>query len=59
MFVFDRDRRLRYHGAIDDSRDEEHVRSDYLRDALDAVLRGDDPPIGETHPVGCTVKWRD
>jgi peroxiredoxin len=59
VFVFDRDRRLRYHGAIDDSRDEEHVAVSYLRDALDAVLRGDDPPIGETHPVGCTVKWRD
>jgi len=59
VFVFDRDRRLRYHGAIDDSRDEEHVAVPYLREALDAVLRGDDPPIGETHPVGCTVKWRD
>jgi peroxiredoxin len=59
VFLFDRDRRLRYHGAIDDSRDEEHVAVSYLRDALDAVLRGDDPPIGETHPVGCTVKWRD
>ena len=48
-----------YHGAIDDSRDEEHVAVHYLRDALEALLRGDDPPIGETHPVGCTVKWLD
>jgi peroxiredoxin len=59
VFVFDRDRRLRYHGTIDDSREEEHVAVHYLRDALEAVLRGDDPPVGETHPVGCTVKWRE
>jgi peroxiredoxin len=59
VFVFDRDRRLRYHGTIDDSREEDHVAVHYLRDALDAVLRGDDPPVGETHPVGCTVKWRE
>ena len=59
VFLFDADRRLRYHGAIDDSRDEEHVAVHYLRDALDALLSGGDPPIGETHPVGCTVKWLD
>jgi len=57
VFVFDRDRRLVYHGAIDDSREEEDVAAHYLRDALDAVLRGDRPATGETTPVGCTVKW--
>ena len=41
MFVFDGDRRLVYHGAIDDSRDETAVAAHYLRDALDAVLAGD------------------
>ena len=49
VFVFDRDRRLVYHGAIDDSRDEDAVATHYLRDALDALLRGGEPPIGETH----------
>jgi peroxiredoxin len=58
VFVFDRDRRLVYHGAIDDSRDEAAVRQHYLRDALDAVLAGEDPPVSETPPVGCTVKWK-
>ena len=58
VFVYDRDRRLRYHGAIDDNRDETGVSQQYLRDALDAVLAGDDPPVTETPPVGCTVKWR-
>jgi peroxiredoxin len=58
VFVFDRDRRLVYHGAIDDSRDDRAVSQHYLRDALDAVLAGDDPPVSETPAVGCTLKWR-
>jgi peroxiredoxin len=58
VFVYDGDRRLRYHGAIDDNRDETGVSQQYLRDALDAVLAGQDPPLAETPPVGCKVKWR-
>lgn len=58
VFVYDHDRRLRYHGAIDDNRDETGASQRYLRDALDAVLAGQDPPVAETPPVGCTVKWR-
>ena len=58
VFLFDRQRRLVYHGAIDDSYDETAVRMHYLRDALDALLAGGEPPVAETPPVGCTVKWR-
>jgi len=58
VFLFDRDRKLVYHGAIDDSRDEGAVTQRYLRDAIEAVLAGDEPPVRETPPVGCTVKWR-
>jgi peroxiredoxin len=58
VFVFDRDRRLRYHGAIDDSRDEDAVRRHYLHEALDALLAGKEPPEAETPPVGCSMKWR-
>jgi peroxiredoxin len=59
VFLFDRDRRLVYHGAIDDNRDDTAVTAHYLRDALDAVLDGGEPAIQETPPVGCTVKWRE
>jgi peroxiredoxin len=58
VFVFDGDRRLVYHGAIDDNRDETAVTAHYLRDALDAVLAGTTPAVADTPPVGCTVKWR-
>jgi peroxiredoxin len=58
VFLFDEVRRLRYHGAIDDSRDENAVTTSYLRDAIEALLTGDEPPVTETAAVGCTVKWK-
>jgi peroxiredoxin len=57
-FVFDADRRLVYHGAVDDNRDESQVTQHYLRDAIEAALAGETPPVADTPPVGCTVKWR-
>lgn len=56
VFLFDGDRRLVYHGAIDDSREEEGVTQEYLRDAIEAVLSGQSPAVDETPAVGCTVK---
>jgi peroxiredoxin len=58
VFVFDADRRLVYHGAVDDSREEDKVTAHYLRDAIEAALTGETPPVTDTPPVGCTVKWR-
>jgi peroxiredoxin len=58
VFLFDADRRLVYHGAIDDSRDETKVGRRFLREALDAVLAERAPPVAETPPVGCTIKWQ-
>ena len=50
---------LRYHGTIDDSyEDESAVQSTYFRDALAAVVAGDDVPVADTAPVGCTIKWK-
>jgi peroxiredoxin len=56
VFLFDGDRHLVYHGAIDDSREEEGVTQDYLRNAVLAVLEGEELPVTETAPVGCSVK---
>jgi peroxiredoxin len=58
VFLFDRDRRLIYHGAIDDSRAEGEVSQRYLRDAIEATLEGREPEVTDTPPVGCTVKWK-
>ena len=58
VFLFDAERRLVYHGAIDDSRDDTEVARHHLREALDALLAGGRPAVAETPAVGCTVKWR-
>ncbi len=58
VFLFDEERRLRYRGAIDDSRDDRAVTRSYLRDAIEALLAGEEPPVAETESVGCTVKWK-
>jgi hypothetical protein len=42
-FVFDRDRRLRYVGRIDDAERESLVKTHDLRAAIDAVLTGKQP----------------
>jgi hypothetical protein len=59
VFLFDRERRLRYHGAVDDNRDDTAVTSHYLRDALDTIVEGRSPAISDTPAVGCTVKWHN
>ena len=58
FYVFDKDRRLRYTGRMDDNPydDAKVTRSD-LRDALDAMLAGKQPTVELTNPIGCNVKW--
>jgi hypothetical protein len=58
IYVFDKQRKLRYHGRVDDSRDPAQVTSQDLRNALDAILAGKSPPVEQTRPFGCSVKWR-
>ncbi|NDJ74983.1 MAG: thioredoxin family protein [Chloroflexi bacterium] len=59
VFLLDGDGVVRYRGAIDDNYDEPGaVQHAYLRDALDAVLAGQTPPVADTKAVGCTIKWK-
>jgi peroxiredoxin len=58
VFLFDADLRLVYHGAPDSDHQNPSSADPYLRRALDAVLAGEAPPIAETPPIGCTIKWR-
>ncbi len=54
-FVFDGDRRLRYQGRIDDSRDPSKLTSHDLEDAVAAVLEGTVVEVPETQPFGCAI----
>lgn len=59
FFVFDQDRKLRYHGKMDDNyQDPKSVKASYLRDAVDAILAGKEVREPETYSIGCTIKWK-
>jgi peroxiredoxin len=58
LFVFDASGKLRYRGAPDGDYQDPSQHAQWLRDALDAVLAGEQPPRPETRPVGCSIKWK-
>jgi peroxiredoxin len=57
-FVIDADGRIAYRGAPDADHQDPALNAAWLRDALDAVLAGEEPAQAETEPVGCSIKWR-
>jgi peroxiredoxin len=57
FFVLDKERKIRYTGAMDDAQREDKVTKTYLRDAVDAVLKGETVPVEETRAVGCGVSY--
>ncbi len=60
LYVFDRERRLRYRGQFDDSRpgNGKPITGADLQRALDAVLAGRPVPIDQKPSVGCNIKWK-
>jgi len=58
VFVVDGEGRLRYRGAPDSDHGDPAQNADWLRQALDAVIAGEEPSTPETEPVGCSVKWK-
>jgi peroxiredoxin len=58
-YVFDKDRKLRYTGRMDDNpRNPGKETTHELRDAVDALLAGKSPAVPLTNPLGCNVKWK-
>ncbi len=59
IFVFDKDRKLRYTGRVDDNWQEpDKVTKQELREALDTLIKGKEVKNPETHAIGCTIKWK-
>ena len=54
-FVLDRERRLRYHGRIDDTRDPARASYSDLENALADLLAGRAVRTPETQPFGCAI----
>jgi thiol-disulfide isomerase/thioredoxin len=59
VFVFDRGRRLRYEGRVDNSYRLEFAKMQDTRIAIDALLAG--RPVEVTHNgvFGCSTKWKE
>jgi peroxiredoxin len=58
VFVVDAEGHLRYRGAPDADYEDPGQQAQWLREALDAVLDGEQPARAETKPVGCSIKWK-
>lgn len=59
IYVFDQERKLAYHGRIDDNwKEPEKVTKQDLRAALDAIIDG--KPVFEPQQpsMGCSIKWK-
>jgi peroxiredoxin len=59
VFVFDKDRKLRYQGRFDNSYRVELVKSQDARNAVDALLAGKPVPVEQTGVFGCSTKWKE
>ncbi|MBN8554250.1 MAG: thioredoxin family protein [Deltaproteobacteria bacterium] len=59
FYVYDQQRKLRYHGRLDDNqKDIASVKKTYLKDAIEDLLVGKDPRETQTSAIGCSIKWK-
>ncbi|MDA0809754.1 MAG: thioredoxin family protein [Planctomycetota bacterium] len=56
FFVLNRDRKVVYMGAMDDSPNADNVKRRYLDEAVAAALASRLPKVRETVPVGCRIR---
>ena len=59
VFIFDKERKLRYQGRFDDSYRMELVKSRDAQNAIDALLAGKPVPVAQTGVFGCSTKWKE
>jgi peroxiredoxin len=59
VFIFDKDRRLRYQGRFDNSYRIEMVKTQDARNAIDALLANKEVPVTHTPVFGCSTKWQE
>lgn len=56
-FLFDKNGKLVYHGAIDDNpNDMDNVSRHHLKEAINELLNGKNVSVKETRSVGCIIK---
>src|SRR5262245_40345001 len=55
--VLNKERKVVYLGAMDDSSDGKRITKRYVEDAVAAALAGKSPEVAETPAVGCAVRY--
>jgi peroxiredoxin len=59
VFIFDKDRKLRYTGRIDDGEKPGTAKTHDTRNAIEALLNDKPVPVEKTKTFGCSTKWPD
>ncbi len=60
IFIFDKERKLRYSGRIDDvEKPTKTPHSLDARNAIEALLNNKDVPVPTTKVFGCSIKWAE
>src|ERR1700681_2712176 len=60
VFVFDKERKLRYEGRIDDMENPFKIpKNTDARNAIDALLNNREVPVKTTKVFGCSIKWSE
>lgn len=59
IYVYDANRKLAYHGRLDDNwKEESKVTKHELREALNGLLAGKNPAPAQMPSMGCSIKWK-
>lgn len=60
FYVYGPDRKLAYHGRLDDNwKEPEKVTRRDLKAAIDLLLEGKQPPPEQYPSMGCSIKWKE
>lgn len=59
VFLFDKERKLRYEGRFDNNYRIEKVTTQDARNAVDALLAGKPVAVLHTGAFGCSIKWQE
>ncbi len=58
IYVYDSERKLAYHGRLDDNwKEESGVQKEELAGAVEALLGGERPAEEQKPAMGCSIKW--
>ncbi|SRR5579871_611180 len=60
IFIFDKQRKLRYQGRIDD--EDRHAKTPHVfdaRNAIEALLNNKEVEVKTTKVFGCSIKWKE